>query len=762
MNIGFCYLGSAQSLFKLHGKISDFSSGELLPGATVFSESSSIGVATDENGEYSIDLPSGLQTIYIQFIGYESFIFQVNVKKDQRFDFQLKRIKYEIGEIVVNERSPDHALRSTDIGVEHIDVQAIRQLPVLLGERDVLKSIQLLPGISSSAEGSSGLSVRGGSPDQNLMILDDVTVYNPAHLLGFVSVFNSDVIQEMSVYKGGIPAQYGGRIASVIDIGMRHGNPHRFSGSGGIGTISTRLLAEGPILKDKLSFLVSGRRSYMDWLAKTLPIEEINDDITFYFYDFNARLHLQLNEKNQFSLSGYLGKDNFGVDDIGNNWGNKISSLRWNHIVNPSLFINSSVLLSIYDYDFKIGSDASMESGIDDVGLNIKLNYNLNDRHRIQAGGSVLHHSFRPGNFYSNFGGSNVEVTLDKKRAMEYGLFISNNQKVSSRFGIDYGLRFSLFTQLGLDTYVYNYNADNVRTDSIFFEKGARIVQFHDFEPRISANFRVTETFSMKASYNQMSQYLHLLSNSTSDQPTDIWFPSTNNISPQRVQQYSFGLFRNFENHMYETSIEIYYKNIINASDYEDGADILLNADVEAEIQQGDGQSYGLEFLIRKTKGDFSGWVSYTLAKTERKIEGINNNLWYASKFDRTHDLSIVTSYVVSPKIKASLTWVYYTGNAVTFPSGKYSINGVSVAYYTERNGYRMPEYHRLDLGVEVKGKERQRFESSWDFSIYNVYNRKNAYLIEFRESEDYPGTTEAVKYSLFGIIPSVTYNFKF
>lgn len=600
--------------------------------------------------------------------------------------------------------------------------------------------------------------------DQNLILLDEAAVFSASHLLGFFSVFNSDALKDVTVYKGGIPAQYGGRASSVLDISMNNGNSKQFSVSGGIGLISTRLTLEAPIIKDKLSYIISGRRTYLDIIAKAVfPDDIVNDDIRFYFYDLNTKINYTVNNNNRVFLSGYFGQDVFGFgNEIGTDWGNATGTLRWNHLFSDKLFSNTSLIYSKYSYSFNLGEfNLKLGSGIEDYSVKEDATLYLNPDNTIKFGFSVTSHKFMPGELTSNEV-SNFEIVLDEKRAFESGIYFQNDHNISQKLSSTYGVRLSMFNQTG-PGWIYEYNNYNSVSDSVYIEKGEIARSYFALEPRLSMNYRLNQKASVKLSYNRMAQYIHLLSNSTSGTPMDVWMPSSNNIKPILVDQVSIGYYRNFFDNGIESSIEIYYKNIENTTDYEDGAEIMLNKYVESVILSGRGRSFGLEFYVKKKYGDFTGWISYTLSRTENRITGINNNSWYPLKYDKTHDISIIGSYQFSDRLSMSAVWIYATGNAVTFPSGKYELDGKLVPYYTERNGYRMPSYNRLDASLTLKSKKkRERFEGSWDFSIYNLYNRHNAYSISFRESESNPGDTEAVKLSLFGIVPSISYNFKF
>jgi hypothetical protein len=743
----------------ISGKVSDASTGEDLIGATIYVDSMSTGTVTNTYGFYSLTLPEGMHEVVVSFIGYQSYAQLINFSNDKTVNYELQTNDKKIEEVIVRTRRKDHNVSSAEMGVEKLSMKQIETIPVLFGEKDVLKTIQLMPGISSVSEGSSGFSVRGGDTDQNLILLDEAPVYSASHLMGFFSVFNSDALKNMSVYKGGIPANYGGRASSVLDITMRDGNQKNFSASGGIGLISSRLTLEGPVIEDKMSFIVSGRRSYADLIGKATGF--IDNDMSLYFYDVNAKLNYKIDDKNRLYLSGYFGKDDFGFGNMGTNWGNTTGTLRWNHVFGNKLFSNTTLLYSDYDYGFNLGTMARMSSGIQDYSLKEDFTFYMNPENTMKFGFSTNYHLFNPGKMEFTDDDSSFDIVIDEKQAIESGVYFSNNQKFSSRFNAEYGVRVSAFNQLGEGT-SYVYNDDNERTDSTLFQQGKIMQSYYGVEPRLTLNYRLSPNSSVKASYNRMKQYMHLLSNSTSGQPTDTWIPSSTLMKPTTVSQYSLGFFHNFLNDEIEFSVETYYKDMQNVSDYENGADLMFNADVESQILTGKGRSYGAEFYLKKKYGKFNGWISYTLSRTENQIDGINNGNWYNANYDKTHDISIVANYELNKRSTFSASWVYYTGNAVTFPSGKYEYDGNTVAYYTERNGYRMPDYHRLDLNYHLKGKERKNFNTSWDFSIYNTYNQKNAYSIKFQESETNPGTTEAVKTSLFGIIPSVTWNFNF
>ena len=751
---------SAQNRFTLSGEITDSETGEDLVGATVYMAGTSLGGVSNSYGFYSLTVPGGKQELVCSYIGYEEFRVAIELKNDRRLNISLMPKSTQLEEVVVSAERADKNLSSVEIGVEKLEVSSISKSPVLLGEKYVLKTRQLLPGISTISEGSAGFSVRGGSVDQNLILLDESPVYSASHLLGFFSVFNADAIRDVSVYKGGIPANYGGRAASVVDIQMKDGNSQRFAGSGGIGLISSRLTLEGPIVKDKSSFILSGRRSYADIMAIGTGLLESGTSL--YFYDLNAKINYRINDNNRIFLSGYFGKDDFGYEEFGTDWGNATGTLRWNHLFSPRLFANTTFIYSKYTYGFNLGEDLKMSSGIEDFAFKEDLTYFISPEHTLKFGLNSTYHMFNPGELLTGDGefAAFGDLVMEQKQSVESGLYLSSESRFGERFSAEYGLRLSVFHQLG-EGWDFSYDEDNQWIDSTWYGKGELMQSYFSLEPRLSMNYRLGEFSAIKASYNRITQYLHLLSNSTSGQPTDTWVPSSTNVTPVTVNQYSAGYYRNFLENYLEFSVEAYYKDMQNITDYEDGTDIFFNEDIEASIAAGDGRSYGMEFYLKKKLGRLTGWISYTLAKTEILIPEISA-LWYPASYDKTHDAALVVSYDLTKRLSLSGSWIYYTGNAVTFPSGKYQFDGYLASYYTERNGYRMPNYHRLDLNLHLAGKGTNRFKSSWDFSVYNAYNRHNAYLISFREKADQPGTTEAVKLSLFGIVPSFTWNFEF
>lgn len=760
--------GDAQSQerFSISGNITDADNGEGLIGATVLVKELNTGGVTNEYGFYSLTLSKGEYTLAISYVGYETLTTSVSLDRNLRINHELNPQSSNLEEVVVTSERPDENVRSTSIGVNRLDVREIEVVPVVFGERDVIKTIQLLPGITSS-EGGGGFFVRGGSADQNLILLDEAPVYNASHLLGFFSVFNSDAIKDLSIYKGHIPAEYGGRASSVLDIRMKDGNSKKFNASGGIGLISSRLAVEAPLVKDKGSFIVSGRRTYADVFLKLSNNEDLSNSI-LYFYDLNAKANYQLDPNNRIYLSGYFGRDKFGFSDVfGFDWGNTTATLRWNHIFNDRLFLNSTLLFSDYNYLVDIGGDEGENNGfritsaIRDFSIKEDFDYYINTSNTLKFGANLIRHEFMPGAITTDMFSDVNASKLQEKYAWEGALYVSHDTEFSGRLSANYGLRYSYFAQVGPgDIFTYDENGGIIDINS--YGSGDIVQTYGGLEPRLGVTYVLNDESSVKSSFGRNRQYLHLLSNSTSGTPIDLWIPSSNNVKPQFVDQYAAGYYRNFKDNTYESSVELYYKDMNNQVDYKTGAELIYNENVESQLLFGKGWSYGAEFFLKKNTGDLTGWVSYTWSKTERKFDGVDQGQVYPANQDRRHDLSVVGMYQLSRKWTLSASFVYYTGNAVTFPIGKYQVDGKVINLYDKRNANRYPDYHRLDLGATLQLREKENFSSDINFSIYNAYARKNAYSINFREVAEDPTRTEAVKLSLFNILPSVTYNFKF
>jgi len=751
--------------FTVSGTVKDSGNGEDLIGALVgIAEMPGTGTATNSYGFYSLTLPAGEYTLQFKSLGYQPRIERIQLRSNFSLKVELIPTETQLTEVQITDSRTNDNVRKNEMGVMKIDPKAVESVPVLFGERDIIKIFQMTPGVKSAGEGNAGFYVRGGSADQNLILLDEAPVYNASHLLGFFSVFNSDALKDVSLYKGGMPAEYGGRSSSVMDIKMKDGNAKTFGAQGGIGLIASRLTLEAPIVKDRGSFIVSGRRTYADMFLK-LSKDTVTKESSLYFYDLNLKANYRINDKNRIYLSGYFGRDNFGLDDIfGFDWGNKTGTLRFNHVFNDRLFSNTSLIYSDYSYRFSFSPDGStikFSSSIQDVNVKQDFSFFPNPNHKIKFGLNAIHHTFVPGEITSDFE-SLSDLKLTNKYALESAVYLQDDMSINERIGLQYGLRYSYFDYMGKGT-AYTFDENGNTLSSKDYDKWETIQTYGGFEPRLALRYELKNNSSVKASYNRSFQYLHLLSNSTSSQPTDIWVPSSNNIKPQTSDQASVGYFRNFKENTYELSVETYYKTMRNAIDYRNGANLFFNDQAEGELVYGKGRAYGVELLLRRQIGKLTGWVSYTWSRSLRTFDDINDGAEFPAKQDRIHDVAIVAMYTLSDRVKLSANWIYYTGAAVTFPSGKYEIEGISVPLYSERNGYRMPEYHRLDVGVTVEPKKKSpRFESSWNFSVYNAYARRNAYAITFQQNIDNPEQTEAVRTTLFRIVPSVTYNFKF
>lgn len=749
----------------ISGTIKDASTGETLIGATVrIKEIPQSGTTTNSYGFYSISAPVGDYTLIYSYIGYETMARQVSVRKPQVIDIQLST-KNVLNEVVISGNRPNNdQLLSPQMGVEKLNMVQINSVPVVLGEKDILKTITLMPGIKSGGEANTGFYVRGGASDQNLILLDEAPVYNASHLLGIFSTFNSDAIKDVSIYKGGMPAEYGGRLSSVLDIKMYDGNNKDFTVQGGIGLISSRLKVEGPIDSGKGSFMISARRTYIDVFTKLSKDTTVKGS-SLYFYDLNAKANYRFNSNNAIFLSGYFGKDVLGLQNLfGTNWGNTTGTLRFNHVFNTKLFSNTSLIYSNYNYviqSFQSTSSFKATSKISDVNFKEDFQYAASDSHRIKFGFEVIHHTIAPGNISSSSNTFN-NINVEQRYGFENAAYVSDEWKAAPKLTFLYGLRLSEFSLLGdgsFNTYDASGNAISTRS----YSSGQVVKNYFNPEPRLSASYQVDSVSSLKFSYNRNTQNIHLLTNSTSSSPTDLYVMSSNNIKPEIADQVSTGWFKNFNDNLFEFSAEVYYKWLQNQINYRDGAQLIANQSVESQLVYGSGRAYGLELFLKKKYGRFNGWVGYTLSKTEDKFAAINNGSYFPATQDRTHDLSIVGIYQLTKRISFSSTFIYSTGNAVTYPTGKYDVGGKTIFSYSGRNGFREPAVNRLDVGLTLEGKQHKKFHSSWTFGIYNLYGSREPYSITFRDSKTVPNTTEAVETSIFATpIPSVTWNFKF
>lgn len=773
----------------LSGYIKSAGDGEALIGAGVFVEELKKGVTTNVYGFYSLTLPKGKYTVKFIFLGYQTQTQTLDLESNQTVNIDLAEEIRQAKEVVITgeQKEVEANVKSTQMGVTKMDIKTISKIPPLLGEVDVIRSIQLLPGVSTVGEGASGFNVRGGSIDQNLILLDEAPVYNSSHLFGFFSVFNPDAVKDVKLVKGGIPAQYGGRISSLLDIRMKEGNSKKFELNGGIGLLSSRFAIEGPILKDKMSFIVAGRRTYFDLFFPLSSDEQLASTVA-YFYDLTAKVNYKINEKNTVFASGYFGRDKFGFGSaFGFEWGNSTTSLRWNHVFGSKLFSNLTAFYSKYDYALNITSDDdgfNWKSTIENRSVKPEFTWYLNDKNTITFGGQMLYYNFLPGKTTILSNGESRINELNRKYAFENSLFASNDMTVSKRLSLTYGLRYSNFANVGTGTkLILGDTIAGIKRpvrDIQSVASGKILAQFGNFEPRFSAKYELTDESSIKASYNRMAQYIHLLSNTQASVPLDVWTPSTNNIKPQIGDQVALGYFHNFTwlANEFEFSTEVYYKEMQNQIDYIDGADLLLNRTLEAELLSGKGRAYGLELYLKKRKGAFTGWISYTLSRTERQVTGINNKDWYPTRFNKTHNLYLVGSYEINNKWSASANFVFSTGVPGTFPTNRIEYQGFIIPQNSEnlRNNYTLPAYHRLDISAtyDPNKDSQKRWKGSWTFGIYNVYARRNPFGIYFQQTppSDNPSrddrvtqstNTQAIRFSILGtLVPSATYNFTF
>ena len=753
----------SQKKYTLSGTITDSESGEDLAGAVLSVQNTNYKALGNSYGFYSITLPEGDYTLVVQSVGYENQIVKLSLHSRQVINFKLKSVRYELDSIVVRGERADHNVTSLAMGSLKINPKQIENIPVLFGERDLIKTLQLMPGIKTTGEGTTGFFVRGGGVDQNLILLDEAPVYNGSHLLGFFSVFNSEAIRDAELLKGAIPAEYGGRASSVLYIRMKEGNMKDYQTTANVGLISSNLSFEGPLKENISSFIVSARRTYADLFLQLAPERDFRET-QLYFYDLNLKVNFKLNETNRLFISGYLGRDKFRMQDqFGFDGGSKTATIRLNHTFSEKLFSNSSLILSKYSYQIDISGDdvVLLGSEIKDFNLKQDFSWYLNARNTLKFGANLVDHTIVPGQVEAALGSIYQTYAVRPRRAIESAFYISNSQQLSEQLNIYYGLRLSLFSNVGPgDFYRFDDKGNVIQT--VGYDHFKWVKTQGGPEPRLAINYQIGPLDAVKASYNRIYQFIHLLSNSTSSTPTDVWLPSSDNVKPQMCDHWSLGYFRNSKKNMFETSVEVYYKDFQNQIDYRNGADLVFNSTVETELIFGRGWAYGAEFLIRKNEGRLTGWLGYTWSKTMRQFDLVDSGDPFPARQDRRHDVSVVGMYDLGRKLKLSATWVYNTGNAVTFPSGKYKIDETIVGYYTQRNGYRMPDYHRLDLGLTWIRKQTAQFESSWNFSIYNAYGRENAYFISFRQSKEDPEKTEAVQFSLFKMIPSVSYKFKF
>ena len=786
--ITFLFLFVAQIFFSqekvtINGTVYDNNSNETLIGVSLYFPELKTGTTTNEYGFYSITVPKGNYKIQVSYLGFKSIIENLNLTVNVTKNFKLEEETESLDEIIIESDIEKLNIKTPQMSVNKLTAATIKQIPVVLGESDIIKSIILLPGVTSAGEGASGFNVRGGAADQNLILLDEAIVFNSSHVFGFFSVFNPDVIKDVKLYKGGIPARYGGRLSSVLDIYQKEGNSKAFKLTGGIGLVSSRLLAEGPIEKEKSSFLIGGRASYAHLF---LPL--FDNDNTAYFYDLNSKVNYRFNEKNNLFLSTYFGKDVFGIsDNFVNKYGNNVLNLRWNHLFSDKLFSNLSLIYSDYFYGLTLDFVGfEWDSGITNFNLKYDFKHYLNNTFTLNYGINNIYIKFNPGEIIPNRPDSGIQPEkLIDKYANEFAAYIDAEHRISDKLTLQYGIRFSNFTRLGQDelnvyanneAVIYNQqfkkyeSASPTGTES--FSRSDVLASFNNFEPRFSLSYLLSDESSVKLSYNRMAQYLHLLSNTASPTPLDVWAPSGRFIKPQLLDQFAAGYFKSIKGGDYSLETEVFYKDIQNRIDYINGANLIANNEIETVILNGQARAYGLEVLFKKNEGNFKGWLAYTLSRSEQQTPGrntnepgINQGKWYSTPFDKTHDLSLNASYELSKKWTFNANFLFQTGQPTNYPVGQYEVQGLNVPIFDDdrRNADRLPAYHRFDISATLtpeKNKNR-KWQAEWVFGIYNLYGRQNAASINFRQNRE-TLRNEAIQTSIFGIVPSVTYNFKF
>lgn len=775
----------SQDKATISGYLRDASDGEALIGATVYVPALNTGVTTNVYGFYSITLARGTYEIVFSYIGYGKETRTLQLEQNVRVDIELRSQSSQLQEIVVSGTSEKSAVQTIEMSVNKVDIKTIGKIPAFLGEVDVIKSLQQLPGVATVGEGASGFNVRGGNVGQNLVLLDEATVYNSAHLLGFFSVFNPDAVMDVKLFKGAIPAPYGGRIASLLDVRMKEGNNKEYEVNGGIGTIFSRLAFEGPVREGKGSFIVAGRRSYIDVLARPF-VDVLQDGAKLNFYDLTGKANYNINNRNRLFLSGYTGRDVFFFDaNQGFSWGNNTATLRWNSIMNDRLFANFSGIFSKYDYALRFGEDDrdyfKWNSSITNFTLKPTFSYFISSNNELAFGAEGNYYSFQPANAQGASNGEVVDISLSRKYNLEAAVYISNNQRINETFSVEYGIRYSHFWGFGPgNQYTYNDTTAGVRRTAISstaYGRGEVMTDYGNAEPRISLMAQLTPSSSVKASYIRMAQYLHLISNTTASNPLDVWTPSSNNIKPEIGDQYTLGYFREIgKEQTYEFSVEAYYRDNKNQIDYIDGADLLINEFLEGDLLTGSGRAYGMEFYVQKKTGKFNGWVAYTIARTELQVNGINRGAWYPTRFDQTHNLKFTGFYELNKRLSLSANFTLLSGTPTTFPNARYVIQGILIPYNESgsRNNYRIPAFHRLDISARLEGKTVKRNgkvrknSDYWVFGLYNVYGRKNPFSIYFSQADErtapgQPISSQATQLAIIGtVIPSISYNFNF
>lgn len=770
---------SAQKV-TLFGYIKDKATGESLIGATVSVDGKTMGTASNNYGFYSITLVQGKHTIRYSYIGYQLLVKELELTKETGLNIELQPTDTKVEEVKIS-TTKNNRISNTEMNSQSMGIKAIKSMPATMGEPDLVKSLQLLPGVQASNEGTSNLSVRGGSFDQNLFLLDDAPVYNPSHALGFFSVFNSDAINSVKVYKAAFPAQYGGRLSSIVDIHMKEGNNKQFSASGGVGLIASRLTLEGPLAKGKASFIVSGRYSYAGTTVNLLgslgqqlrigSLRDFNNHNEINFYDLNTKVNYELDSNNRFYLSAYTGSDHFYYYTINDNssmdWGNLTGTARWNHVFNSRLFANTTLVYSRYNYSYILKDDArhfKWSSDMQEADLKSDFDFFPNPENHVKFGWSLENHYYSPGKVEPRDATSITKpFSLDKQKAVISSAYLSNEQKISDKIAFDYGIRYSTFFLLGKTT-VYSYSPDMEVIDSVKYGNNQLVKFYHSLEPRFSAKYQLNPASSLKFSYARTVQFQHLIGNSSVGLPSDVWVPASSPIKPQWADQLALGYYRSLGGDRYEFSTEAYFRKMHRVIDYRDNVDLFLNPQVETQVLSGKGQSYGIEFYLAKKTGRLNGWISYTLSKTIKQIAGINDDQSYPVNYDKRHNLSVVLNYKLSDTWSASSVFKFTSGGWATIPEGTFNYYGAAFNYYSSRNGYKLPPYHRLDfsLNYQPRKNENRKWKTEWNFGIYNVYDQKNIFSLFVKQEGYNLYSNKAYKMYLYGITPFITYNFKF
>jgi hypothetical protein len=755
---------NATGRFTVSGYVKDAANGESLIGANISADNNGTGTSTNQYGFYSLSLKPGKYTIVYSYMGYVTLKKTIDLSNNITQNIELNAEEQTLQEVTITAEKPIQNVKQTEMSVSKMNMKTIKKIPALMGEVDLIKAIQLLPGVIPAAEGTSAFCVRGGSADQNLILLDDATVYNASHLMGFFSVFNNDAIKDLKLYKGDIPPMYGGRLASLLDVNMKDGNNKKFSGTGGLGLISSRLTLEGPIIKDKSSFIASGRRTYADLF---LPLSS-NEDIRhnkLYFYDINLKINHQFNDNNRLYLSAYFGSDVFKASYASMIFGNGTFTMRWNHLFSQKLFSNLSLIYSKYDYELKMedgSTDFVWKYNMQDYSLKYDFTFYFTPSFSAKYGIQTIFHKLEPGNFDS-YGENEIHTSIPTTSSIESGAYLSFENDITNKFSVKYGVRYSLFQNIGTGT-VYTLDDSYEITDTTKYPSGKIFNHYQNLEPRLGFKYETGNTSSVKGSYSRTVQYMQMASTSAAGTPLDMWYTASPNVKPQLSDLGSLGYFRNFFNDQLETSLEIYYKEMKNVIDFKDHASTYGNMHLETELRFGDAKSYGIEMMAQLPLNKLNGWLSYTYSHTERKIEAVNNGKEYLAPYDKPNTVNLVVNYDINKRVSIGATFVYSTGAPITLPTGRGEIGNVIYPIYTDRNTYRLPDYNRLDLSLTLKGKDKPgRFwHGEWNFSVYNAYARKNVWYIRFVTDSQNPNVTYAEKIYLFSLIPSVTYNFKF